>query len=132
MGHDCYAGYLREIERPGSVWYRIDVPEAGGIPAYTKLFGPGAIFSITLVTEDAARAKAASLKAAPFYIPFAAPQLGYDPEEEEEEDEEPRRCRVCGCTDLQACPGGCFWVEEDLCSQCSDKVGETGGGGGET
>ena len=29
------------------------------------------------------------------------------------------RCRVCGCTDLSACDGGCFWVEPGLCSQCS-------------
>lgn len=27
-------------------------------------------------------------------------------------------CRVCGCTDLQACPGGCAWVEPNLCSNC--------------
>lgn len=29
-----------------------------------------------------------------------------------------RACRVCGCTELNACPGGCCWVEEDLCSAC--------------
>ncbi|QQE80905.1 hypothetical protein [Alicyclobacillus sp. SO9] len=29
-----------------------------------------------------------------------------------------RKCRVCGCTDLQGCPEGCWWVEEDLCSSC--------------
>lgn len=27
-------------------------------------------------------------------------------------------CRVCGCTDDNACDGGCYWVEKDLCSQC--------------
>lgn len=27
-------------------------------------------------------------------------------------------CRVCGCTDDRACPGGCYWVEADLCSVC--------------
>ena len=32
-----------------------------------------------------------------------------------------RRCRVCGCTDDNACPGGCFRVEDDLCSACLDK-----------
>jgi hypothetical protein len=30
----------------------------------------------------------------------------------------PRRCRVCGCTDERPCPGGCFWVAADLCSNC--------------
>ena len=29
-------------------------------------------------------------------------------------------CRVCGCTDDNACPGGCWWVEEVLCSACVD------------
>ena len=28
------------------------------------------------------------------------------------------RCRVCGCSDFRACPGGCWWVEPDLCSAC--------------
>jgi hypothetical protein len=29
-----------------------------------------------------------------------------------------RTCRRCGCTDEQACPGGCHWVADDLCSAC--------------
>lgn len=33
----------------------------------------------------------------------------------------PRTCRVCGCTDDHACPGGCSWVEEDLCSACVER-----------
>lgn len=27
-------------------------------------------------------------------------------------------CRVCGCTQNNACEGGCYWVEPDLCSRC--------------
>ncbi|RBY82700.1 hypothetical protein [Blastococcus sp. TF02A-26] len=32
-------------------------------------------------------------------------------------------CRVCGCTEDAACPGGCWWVPDpeqlgELCSQC--------------
>ncbi|MGB3749410.1 MAG: hypothetical protein WA961_14520 [Rhodanobacter sp.] len=30
-----------------------------------------------------------------------------------------RTCRACGCTDLHACPGGCYWVSLDLCSACA-------------
>lgn len=33
-----------------------------------------------------------------------------------------RTCRICGCTDDHACPGGCYWVEEDLCSECVGKI----------
>lgn len=29
-------------------------------------------------------------------------------------------CRICGCTQENACPGGCCWVEEDLCSSCCE------------
>lgn len=36
-------------------------------------------------------------------------------------DEQERRCRVCGCTQNNACPGGCYWVEYDLCSRCAGK-----------
>lgn len=32
-------------------------------------------------------------------------------------------CRVCGCTDEDACEGGCYWVEKDLCSACVETAG---------
>lgn len=40
----------------------------------------------------------------------------------DEADEEPA-CRVCGCTENAACPGGCHWVPDptmtgELCSRC--------------
>ncbi len=30
-------------------------------------------------------------------------------------------CRVCGCTDVAACPGGCAWVDRKhtLCTACA-------------
>lgn len=35
-------------------------------------------------------------------------------------------CRSCGCTDSNACihpvRGACFWVEDDLCSECTVKT----------
>ena len=27
-------------------------------------------------------------------------------------------CRSCDCTDETPCPGGCYWVDPDLCSSC--------------
>jgi hypothetical protein len=33
-----------------------------------------------------------------------------------------QRCRSCGCSNLSACPGGCWWVEDDLCSSCAAGV----------
>jgi hypothetical protein len=32
-----------------------------------------------------------------------------------------RTCRICGCDDLHACEGGCYWISDsdDLCSRCA-------------
>lgn len=32
------------------------------------------------------------------------------------------RCRICGCTETDACLLGCSWVQEDLCSTCAKAV----------
>ena len=39
-------------------------------------------------------------------------------------------CRGCGCTDSEACPGGCYWIESDLCSSCVRPVENVPIGGG--
>lgn len=31
-------------------------------------------------------------------------------------------CRLCLCSEKDACPGGCFWVAPDLCSACEGKA----------
>jgi len=40
-----------------------------------------------------------------------------------EEGAAARVCRTCACTDTRACPGGCWWVEADLCSACAPQAG---------
>ncbi len=30
-------------------------------------------------------------------------------------------CRVCGCTQDNACIGGCYWADTDLCSRCAEQ-----------
>ena len=35
--------------------------------------------------------------------------------------EDVRICRICGCTTQNPCPGGCQWVERDLCSRCEGR-----------
>lgn len=35
-----------------------------------------------------------------------------------------RACRVCGCTEDCACPGGCRWVAPGLCSSCAPALVE--------
>jgi hypothetical protein len=34
------------------------------------------------------------------------------------------KCKFCGCTDLQACQGGCYWIAPKICSQCKDRIKE--------
>lgn len=57
-------------------------------------------------------------------LPFGGYLLaGVDVDDVEEEP----ACRVCGCTDERACPGGCYWVPDpeqlvDLCSDCAVDV----------
>lgn len=35
-------------------------------------------------------------------------------------------CRECGCSDNNACLGGCYWVQPDLCSSCApDELTDT-------
>lgn len=50
--------------------------------------------------------------------------LGFNELEEESDEElfDVQKCRVCGCTDNNACEGGCYWVEDDLCSKCAEKL----------
>jgi len=31
-------------------------------------------------------------------------------------------CRECGCSDSLGCPEGCWWVQEDLCSECAAEL----------
>ncbi|MBO0423420.1 ASCH/PUA domain-containing protein [Enterococcus plantarum] len=36
-------------------------------------------------------------------------------------DEDTRKCDDCGCTQDNACAGGCYWVTDSLCSECLAK-----------
>jgi hypothetical protein len=66
--------------------------------------------------------------------PCGAPgcDVGRDPFEADLEFALLDQCRVCGCTDDTACPGGCQWVEDPhrrgaLCSACLPSVSPTAG-----
>lgn len=60
MGHQKYIGFVTEEALAGVNMLRVDVPtvEADGehpaVPAYTKYFGGGSVYSITPVTEELA------------------------------------------------------------------------------
>ena len=80
MGHKQLAGLVRETTLAGAGMLRVDVPAipgepasryvAGheGLPAFTKLLSPSAIYAITPVEEDVARRMAASLRERPVEV----------------------------------------------------------------
>lgn len=91
MGHVKLAGRVSEQTIAGTGFLRIDVPEANGLPAFTRLYGTGAIYSITPVSEDFARQAAASLqeRAVMVYIPaIAAPARGVGDFDDEDDDDD--------------------------------------------
>lgn len=57
FGHAQIAGMVSEATIAGGNFVRVDVPGGG-----TRFFGPGAIYSISPVTEELARRMAASIE----------------------------------------------------------------------
>lgn len=94
MGHRRFAGFVTEETIGGQAFVRVDVPESvcsnGTLPAFTKLFGSGAIYCITPCTEETARAFAAELRATAFHT-YEAPRLpapsAADDDSEDEDSE---------------------------------------------
>jgi hypothetical protein len=68
MGHQTYAGKLSEQTIGGAAFVRVDVPQVGDIPPFTKLFGGGSIYGITPTTEEVARLRAESLRQSPMSV----------------------------------------------------------------
>lgn len=77
FGHQTYVGKVTEQTIGGCSFVRVDVPELTKSehypcrPAFTKIFGQGAIYSITPMEEATARGLADGLRAVPItvYIP---------------------------------------------------------------
>ena len=90
FGHARIAGRVSEQVIAGQGFVRVDVPANEQYPAFTRMYGTGAIYSITPVDESIARAAAAGMRERPvmIYIP-ALPRLDeYEDLLESELDEE--------------------------------------------
>ncbi|MEN6466077.1 MAG: acetyltransferase [Syntrophaceae bacterium] len=61
FGHQRIAGKISEQQIGGCSFLRVDVPASENSPAYTKLYGNGAIYGITITDEETARAAAKHL-----------------------------------------------------------------------
>lgn len=77
FGHQRLAGKLTEQTIGGVHFIRIDVPAVESEPAYTRFFTQGAIYGMTVLTEDTATKLAGYLRAKPvqaYEVP-SAPRL---------------------------------------------------------
>jgi hypothetical protein len=58
FGHQQIAGRVSEAQIGGCPFVRVDVPEIGEQKGFTKFYGNGAIYAITITDEESARAAA--------------------------------------------------------------------------
>jgi hypothetical protein len=65
FGHQKLAGVVSEAQIGGCSFIRVDVPEMHGQPAFTRFYGEKAIYSITPVSEEVARAAMDYLRVRP-------------------------------------------------------------------
>ncbi len=65
FGHQQIAGRVSEQTIAGQGFIRVDVPETSGRPGFTRMFGPGAIYSIIPTSEDIATRYASNLDSRP-------------------------------------------------------------------
>lgn len=91
FGHQRLAGKLSDQTIGGVHFLRIDVPQVGDVPPYTRFFTQGAIYGMTVTTEDVARRLAASMRATPvsaYELRAAEParQLAHDADNDRDED----------------------------------------------
>ena len=96
FGHARIAGRVSEQVIAGAGMLRVDVPDLPATkyslaqPGFTRLFGPGAIYSITPVSEEIALQAAQSMHVAPVNVYLAVPQLERGENmDEDEEDSDP-------------------------------------------
>lgn len=131
MGHRRLAGYVTEVELAGAGMLRLDVPgfihtettgEQEERGQATQFYSAAALYCLTPTTEEMARRIAELSRPQPVHPwelrPAITTGAGRDVFDDIDEPTE-RECRQCGCTDDNACEGGCHWVEDDLCSACA-------------
>lgn len=74
FGYQKIVGKVSEASLAGGAFLRVDVPAFDGQPAFTRFYGPGAIYSINPVTEEIARGLATSYRNEPVSR-YELPQL---------------------------------------------------------
>lgn len=74
FGHQKIVGRVTEATIASGAFIRVDVPAFDGSAAFTRFYGPGAIYSLNPVTEDVARGLMGSYRNEPVSR-FELPQI---------------------------------------------------------
>lgn len=86
FGHQKIVGRVTEQVIGGQAFVRVDVPQTKRHAAFTRLFGGGAIYSITPVSEEIAKAAAEQIYAEPVTV-YIAPERQLTANTEEDEND---------------------------------------------
>lgn len=74
FGHNKIVGEVTEATLGGGAFLRVDVPGVKGAKPFTRFYGPAAIYSISPLTEEVARAMCEAYRNEPVSR-FELPQL---------------------------------------------------------
>lgn len=74
FGHKVVAGLMTRDETLGAPLIRMDIPATRNYPAFTRHYHPNAIYSVSYVSEEAARLTADEIEENP--ISCYVPELG--------------------------------------------------------
>ncbi len=85
FGRQQIAGMVSEQSIGGASFVRVDVPEVDSQPAYTKLYGSGAIYCLTPVDEALARRAAQAMRVRPVQA-YSLPEPRYSDAQDEDDD----------------------------------------------
>src|SRR4051794_11796687 len=95
FGHQKIAGKVSEQQIGGASFIRVDVPEIDEIKAFTKLYGPNAIYAITPVDEETMLRAVRSFQSVPIErwqlaSPTLRAKLTAGDDDDDEDDGAPR------------------------------------------
>jgi hypothetical protein len=94
FGHQRIVGLVSECSLSGGAFMRVDVPECNGRSAFTRFYGPAAIFSINPISEAVARGLIERYRNEPvsrFDLPQLAEKVVEDDEDEEDDEDDDTR-----------------------------------------